>query len=221
MRWHDATARANAAATMNGEPANAPKQPESAAPARPAPGLLAWLPWLAAVGFAMAAGVLGQAYFAARSEMAALREQAALTEIEKQGLQQQLEAEGILAARRAQAGPAGISERLRIVQLVAPPGTQPTGQAVVVWDAAGQQGELAAFGLPALPADQRYRICIVDPQYADPICAATFTAETPSGRTRIRLTPARPIANAARFVVSTGSAASEPQASDTVILSGE
>ena len=49
--------------------------------------LLAWLPWIAAGGFALLAGFLSQAYFAARSEILALREQGALAAIVGKGLQ--------------------------------------------------------------------------------------------------------------------------------------
>ena len=196
-------------------------KPETSAPSRPGPGLLAWTPWLAAVGLALLAGFLGQAYFAVRSQMAALREEAALADIEKQSFRQQMEAERILAAHRAGGPSAEALGQLRIVQLVGPTDTKTRGWAVVIWDAASQQGELAAFGLPTLPPDQRYRICIIDPQYADPVCVATFAAETPGGQARIRLTPARSIAKATRFVISTGGAASEPRTSDPVILSGD
>jgi hypothetical protein len=60
--------------------------------------LLAWLPWIAAIGFALIAGFLGQAYFAARSEITALREQGALADVENQSLRQRMEAERILSA---------------------------------------------------------------------------------------------------------------------------
>ena len=99
--------------------------------------LLAWLPWIAAGGFALLAGFLSQAYFAARSEMIALREQGALAALEGKGLQQRIEAERILSARRLADLQAGLPDpggpaRLKIASaasraLVVPPGPDPCG----------------------------------------------------------------------------------------------
>ncbi len=202
---------------MNDDRTNEPEEPERGSPVPPAPGLLAWLPWLAAVGLALLLGFIGQAYFAARSEMSAMRQQAALADIETQSLRQQLEAERILAAHRAERPAA--EERLRIVQLFGTANTNAAGWAVVVWDIAGQKGELAACGLPALPPDQSYRLCIVATPNSEPDLAGTFTVGASAGGARVHLKPARPVADGARFVISIGRAGDAPHASDPVILS--
>ena len=205
---------------MSNDPASTGAAPETNAPAAP---LLAWLPWIAAIGFALLLGFLGQAYFAARSEMTALREQAALADIEVQSLQQQLEAERILWARRMEQHLAGAGSpqepaQLRVVPLYAGTGAQAPVRAVILWNAARQEGELAAFQLPALPPDQSYRVCITDPQYADPVSAGAFTVPAPAGDARVHLQPGRPVANAARFAISVGSPAGDPRPSDPIVL---
>jgi hypothetical protein len=63
---------------------------------RPMPPLV---PWVAAACLALAAGQMARLYVAVRAENIALRDQAALADVERKSADNQLEAERILAAR--------------------------------------------------------------------------------------------------------------------------
>ncbi len=188
--------------------------------------LLAWLPWIAAGGFALLAGFLGQAYFATRSEIIALRERGALAEIENKSLRQQMEAERILSARRisdllatprAQDRLAG----LRVVPLVSPGGSTPSGLAVAVWDPDRQEGELAASHLPSLPPDKDYQLWMVDPQYPNPVSAGILAIGPTTNEVRTPFKPDRPVAAAVRFTVSVERKGGVPQAEGPVVLASQ
>jgi hypothetical protein len=186
--------------------------------------LLAWLPWMTAAGFALLAGFLGQVYFAARSEVTTLREQAALAEIEGQTLRQRMEAERILSSRRTADLLVELRQqtdlaRLRIVLLITASGATSPAQAVAIWDAQRQEGELAAFQLAPLAPDRSYRIWIIDPQYPDPVSAGAFTVAQSTGDARIRLKPEKPIATASRFAITAERTDGEPRTDGPFILS--
>ena len=188
--------------------------------------LLAWLPWIAAGGFALLAGFLSQAYFAARAEMIALREQGALAALESQGLQQRIEAERILSARRLADLRAGLPEpgglaRLKIVPLVSARGFAAPALAVAVWDPVRQEGELVAANLPPPAPDKDYQLWIMDPQYPDPVGAGVLTVGTTAGDVRILFKPDRPVAAAARFAVSLERKGGVPRAEGPIVLSSQ
>lgn len=188
--------------------------------------LLAWLPWIAAGGFALLAGFLGQAYFAARSEIIALRERGALAEIENKSLRQQMEAERILSARRisdllatprAQDRLAG----LQVVHLVSPDGSTSSGLAVALWDPDRQEGELAISHLPPLPPDKDYQLWIVDPQYRNPVNAGILAIGSTTSGARTPFKPDRPVPAAARFTVSVERKGGVPQAEGPIVLASQ
>ena len=204
-------------------PGASPGKEPATSPASPAPIAtpLAWLPWIAAVGLALLLGFLGQAYFAARSELTAMREQAALTDIENQTLKQRMEAERILLAHQMAGGSAGAADisQLQIVPLATPDGAKPIAAAFVIWDARRRQGELAVFQLPGLPRDQNYRVWISDPQNPEAVSAGMFTVPPTGGDARVSLRPAKPVAGAARFTIAVESVAGEPGQPGQVVLS--
>jgi hypothetical protein len=188
--------------------------------------LLAWLPWIAAGGFALLAGFLSQAYFAARSEMIALREQGALAALESQGLQQRIEAERILSARRladlrAESPEQGGLARLKIVPLVSSRGFAAPALAIVLWDPVRQEGGLVAANLPPPAPDKDYQLWIMDPQYPDPVGAGVLTVGTTAGDVRILFKPDRPVAAAARFAVSLERKGGVPLAEGPIVLSSQ
>jgi hypothetical protein len=188
--------------------------------------LLAWLPWIAAGGFALLAGFLSQAYFAARSEILALREQGALAAIVGKGLQQRIEAERILSARRLadlQAGlpdPGGLGQ-LKIVSLVSAPGFAAPVLAIVLWDQVRQEGELVVANLTSPAPDKDYQLWIMDPQYPDPVGAGVLTVGTTAGDVRLLFKPDRPVATAARFAVSLERKGGVPRAEGPIVLSSQ
>jgi hypothetical protein len=188
--------------------------------------LLAWLPWIAAGGFALLAGLLSQAYFAARSEMIALREQGALAAIAGKGLQQRIEAERILSTRRLADLQAGLSEqggldRLKIVPLVSARGLAAPALAIVLWNPVRQEGELVVANLPPPAPDKDYQLWIMDPQYPDPIGAGVLSVETTAGDVRLPFKPDRPVAAAARFAVSLERKGGVPRAEGPIVLSSQ
>ena len=188
--------------------------------------LLAWLPWVAAGGFALLAGFLGQTYFTARSEIIALREQGALAVIASQGLQQRIEAERILSARRiadllAERPEPGSRAQLQVVPLVFPSGSAPPDLAIVVWDPARQEGELAVAKLPPLAPDKDYQLWISDPQYPRPVSAGVFAIGAAVGETRIRFKPDQPVATAARFTISVERKGGVPRTEGPIVLSSQ
>lgn len=188
--------------------------------------LLAWLPWVAAGGFALLAGFLGQTYFAARSEIIALREQGALAAIASLGLQQRIEAERILSARRisdllAERHEPGSLARLKVVPLVLPSGSAPPDLAIVVWDPALQEGELAVAKLPPLASDKDYQLWIIDPQYPCPVSAGVFAVGAAASETRIRFKPDQPVATAVKFAISVERKGGVPRAEGPIVLSSQ
>ncbi|HUL52274.1 MAG TPA: anti-sigma factor [Opitutaceae bacterium] len=191
-------------------------------PAVPHP-VLAWLPWIAAGAFALLAGFLAQAHFAARTEMIALREQAALSNIRDRSLQQQLEAERILAARRvadllAEAQDPARLAGLQLVVLVAPADAPASGMAIAAWDPVGQEGRLAVANLPPPATDKDYQLWIFDPLYADPVNAGVLALPPAAGEARLRFKPDRPVTSATRFAVSLERKGGAPRAEGPTIL---
>ena len=188
--------------------------------------LLAWLPWIAAGGFALLAGFLSQAYFAARSEMIALREQGALAAIAGKGLQQRIEAERILATRRladlrAESPEQGGLARLKIVPLVSARGFAAPALAIVLWNPVRQEGELVMANLSPPAPDKDYQLWIMDPQYPDPVGAGVLTVGTTAGDVCILFKPDRPVAAAARFAVSLERKGGVPRAEGPIVLSSQ
>jgi len=188
--------------------------------------LLAWLPWIAAGGFALLAGFLSQAFFAARSEMITLREQGTLAALEGKGLQQRIEAERILSARRLADLQAGLPDpggpaRLKIVPLVPAPGFATPVLAVAVWDPTRQEGELFAVNLPPPVPDKDYQLWIMDPRYPALVGAGVLAVGTTVGAVRIPFRPDRPVATAARFSVSLERKGGVPRAEGPMILSSQ
>jgi hypothetical protein len=188
--------------------------------------LLAWLPWIAAGGFALLAGFLSQAYFAARSEMIALREQGALAALEGKGLQQRIEAERILSARRLADLQAGLPDpgspaRLKIVPLIPAPGFAAPVLVVAAWDPVRQEGELFAVNLPPPVPDRDYQLWIMDPRYPDLVGAGVLAVGTTAGDVRIPFKPDRPVASAVRFSISLERKGGVPHAEGLMILSSQ
>jgi hypothetical protein len=211
-------------ATTGKPPATEPGSAARNATATPVAAALAWLPWIAAAGFALLAGFLAQAYFAARSEATLRREEATLADIENRSLQQQMEAERILSSRRladrvAEFRPGANLAQVRMVVLSAAESSS-SAQAVVAWDARSQEGELAGFRLPALASDRRYWVWIIDPPTPEPISAGTLAVDPATGGARLRLKPARPVSSSARFAISTEPAGAEPHSPGSIVLSG-
>ena len=168
---------------------------------------LAWIPWAIAACLALTSAWLAQLYFTQKSESIALNEQATLAQLGMQSVQNQLEAEHILASRQL----ADLQEQIKtnsdfshleIAKLVSLIGHSPQARAIAVWDQATQQGVLTVEKLPALAADQDYQLWVIDPRYPDPVSGGVFTVDERTGTARIAFHPGQLIATAAKFAVS-------------------
>jgi anti-sigma-K factor RskA len=187
---------------------------------------LAWIPWAIAAGLALAFVWLAQLYFTQKSESIALHEEATLAHLEMQNVQNQLEAEHILAGRRLadlqeQIKVSSDLSRLEIAKLVSLLGHSSQARATAVWDQATQQGVLTVEKLPALAANQDYQLWVIDPKYPDPVSGGVFTVDSRTGAARITFHPGQLIATAAKFAVSCESKGGRPKPEGPIVLLSE
>lgn len=207
--------------------AQPPDRPPSALGGRAGPaGLLGWLPWAAAAGFALLAGFLSEAYFAARTELVGLREQDAFTAIEVKSLQQRLEAERILSSRLIADLSAEPRDQDRLAQcafipLHAPAAASPTAQALVVWNPDRQEGTLFIRNPPVPAPHSRYQLWILDPRYPAALQAGGFTVEAAGGDLRLPFKPERAVEASARFFITVGREGAGPAAEGPVVLTSQ
>ena len=186
-------------------------------------GVLAWLPWIAAAGFALLAGFLWQAFFAAKGELVGLHEQAELAVVEAKSLQQQLEAERILAARRLAdtaiegRASAAMTESEFVVML--PPPADFSTVAVARWNPREQEGTLVVQGLHVLPNDKTYQLWISD-STTPPWSAGIFDAAA-TGETRFTFKSARPTRKGVRFSLTIAPRGGGLTLTDPVVLSSQ
>ena len=187
----------------NGLPSNPPLAKNGTEPG----DLLARLPWVAAACFALFAGLMSAAYLALRAEVAALRDQAALAEIQSKVLRQQIEAEHILSARRMAdltsdlQGPRDFGQ-LQVFPLAPPAGAVSKSCAVVVRDQDRQVGELVVSALPVLASDQSYQLWLFDSAHAAGISLAAFAGDSDSNYVCVSFKLDRPGATGAGFKVT-------------------
>jgi anti-sigma-K factor RskA len=187
---------------------------------------LAWIPWAIAACLAFASVWLAQLYFTQKSESIALQEEAALAHLEMQNVQNQLEAEHILASRRLadlqeQIKLNGDLSHLEIAKLVSLLGPSSPARAIAVWDQATQQGVLTVEKLPALAADKDYQLWVIDPKYPDPVSGGVFTVDSRTGAARITFHPGQLIATAAKFAISCERKGGRPKPEGPIVLLSE
>lgn len=203
----------------------APVPAPTASALPPRAGILGWLPWLAALLLAGLVGWMAQLYLGARAQMIALREEEALADIEARSLQQELQAERIVAVRRladATAGnlTAGGTSGLDYIAMVAPAARPSPATAVVVWDRSHRAGLLDARDLPALPAGEEYQLWIVWKAASAPACLRRFGPPQHTRDLRLSLradTPA-PASGPARFFLRIGHRGIPPTPDGPVVL---
>jgi hypothetical protein len=188
-------------------------------------GLLAWLPWIAAAVFAALTGLLVQIYYAKQAELLMLREQSALAGIELRSLQQRIEAERILSARRvadlvseqhAQPRPG-----VEVVPLVPRADGTSSSMAVAVWSPGLQDGELVVVRLPLPGPGRSYQLWISDPKNPVPASAGAFTVDPAATRTRIQFKTDRPVSVDAAFAISVERTGGAKAAEGPIVLSSQ
>lgn len=178
------------------------------------------IPWAVAACFALAAAWLGRLHLASRLEAEGLRTQQALAEVALKSADQQLEAERILA--RAQLAQAELAN-VKIALLTAAQRSMAETRGVVVWNSARQEGVLALEKMPALAADQRLELWIVEARTdAKPMSVGVFELGA-SGGARGSFRPAAPVGPVAKFMLSRekNDGARAHASPATVILAGD
>lgn len=195
---------------MNDEPTperSAPADPPQAEITAGAASLRAWLPWLAAVGFALFAGFVLAAYLALEAQVGVLREQAVLAEIQGKTLRQQIEAGQIVSAQRlsdlrdALEG-SGDLARLRVIPLAPTAGIASPRISVAVLDTDHREGELIFSGLSAPANDRCYQLWLFDSGHTAGESLSVFAIDLASRETRIPFRLSRPFAEDARLKVT-------------------
>jgi hypothetical protein len=187
---------------------------------------LAWIPWALAACLALTAAWLAQLYFTQKSESIALHEEAALAQMEMQSVQNQLEAEHIIAGRQlADLQGQIVADRdlshLEIAKLVSLLGNSSQARAIAVWNPATQEGMLTVEKLPAPAADQDYQLWVIDPKYPDPVSGGIFTVDAHTGTARLAFHPGQLIATAAKFAVSCEHKGGRPKPEGPIVLLSE
>jgi len=186
-----------------------------------------WLPWAAAVCFAVAAAWLGREFLFAREQIFALRTEAQLADLDRRDAQNHLTAERIVLNRQLtetgrqltqaqqriadteqqlatldrEAKAQGDLAQLKIATLTSMLGNSPESIAVAVWNPARQEGVFTVDKLPAVAPDQDYELWVIDPQQPKPISGGVFKVGA-NGQARIQFKPEAPVSQIAKFAVS-------------------
>lgn len=147
---------------------------------RPAFGFRQFLPWAIAACFAFIAAWCGRLYVTSEAEAARLRQLTSLAEVELKSTRQKLEATELLASQQL----ADLSlANLKIAALASLAKNTPEALAVAVWNPNRQEGVLALEKMPALQADQRLELWVVeDKADAKPVSAGVFDLRGEAGR---------------------------------------
>jgi hypothetical protein len=178
-------------------------------------GRWVWAPWVIAACLAVISAWLLNAYVSTYGDLVSAQSEAAMRKVEGKAIQQQLEAERILNARRlvdlldefhAQNDPA----QYHVVPLVSGADPRLSPPAFVVWNSNRQEGELVGAGIPKPPPDKDYQLWITDAENLVAVSAAVFTVDTMSGGFRVpfKFTQLRPNAGFTVSLERKGGAAS-------------
>jgi anti-sigma-K factor RskA len=195
------------AASRSPVPENAP----AASPERRRPiAFPAWIPWLAAACFGLAAVWSEKLYLAARSENASLRDQQNLAQQALDQTRGQLgDATRLLAASGHEVAELGEKLKaegdlahLKIATLASMLGNSPAALAVAVWNPTREEGVLTVSKLPALAAAMDYQLWVIDPQYPSPVSGGVFTVDPVTGEAHVVFRADKPVKSIAKFAVS-------------------
>jgi len=198
------------------------------APGSPSVALAKEGPWLARLGWGLAAVLaLGSAWLANQNvtlqrTAEELRLERAVTDLARQMAELRLKERSLLAERAI----ADLANRLRrqedlsrlkINALASLAGNSPEARAIAVWDPDRETGLLSVEKLPALASDQDYQLWIIDPAYKDPVNGGVFTV-TDDGRAVLTFRPDQPVKAVAKFAVSLERKGGVPKAEGPILL---
>mgnify|MGYP003637386039 CR=1 FL=1 len=201
--------------------------PESAEIIRPNFG--GWLAWGIAAVLALSTVAIGTSYLKTSRALAVERQRVELAEIERQQLEQSLEAERLVGRQQVASINAAYAQialleqesdiaQLKISSLASLLGDTPEAQAIAVWNPLQQKGVLTVSKLPALAADKDYQLWVVDPDYPNPVDGGVFTVDPATGEGRIEFSPDKPIKQIAKFAVSLERKGGVPKAEGPMVL---
>lgn len=163
--------------------------------------------WLCKLGWSLVlilgllAVFLTLSYFNLAGNVKYLDTEVALSRIEAQSLQQQLEAERILAARQIADSPSkSTPEPLTITRLSSPDSSDTRLKAIIIWRTASQTGVFFAEKLPPPAADKEYRLWIEADDHS-PISSGEIRVAT-NGPTQLGFNITEPIGQPKRFTVT-------------------
>lgn len=193
-----------------------------------APAAVVAGPWLARLGWGLAAVLaLGSAWLATqnlalRRETGELRLQRDLADLSRQMAELRLKERSLIAETAL----ADLGNRLRrqedltrlkINALTSLAGNSPEARAIAVWDPDRETGLLSVEKLPALAADQDYQLWVIDPAYKDPVNGGVFTVAD-DGHAVLTFRPDQPVKIAAKFAISRERKGGVPKAEGPIVL---
>jgi hypothetical protein len=195
--------------------------PEIRLPAPPpsTSSLLSKLGWSLAVALGLLAALLACRYYALASAVTLLTNDAELNRIEVQSLQQQLEAERIIAARQIADLTQATTESLVLVRLATPEPGNTNPCAIIVWQPSSQGGIFFAEQLPTPGLDEVYRLWI-ETDRRSPINAGEVKV-TPTGPTHVVFHATQPLSEPTRFLLTRERVGGEPSSPGPVVMTGK
>jgi len=208
---------------------------------------LLWAGWGLAASFALVAAWFVQRSFSTHLELDNAQNTIAFEQAGAKSLQNQLEAERLIASRQAndlktflaelnEARQALASERSRaasqlaalqtrydlanfkVARLASLLGNSPESAAIAVWNPQTQEGLLTVEKLPALSSNQDYQLWVIDPQYMNPVDGGVFTVDAATGIGRLEFRPRQPVAQATKFAISRERKGGVPKAEGPIVL---
>ncbi|MFZ9682585.1 MAG: anti-sigma factor [Cephaloticoccus sp.] len=189
-----------------------------------------WLGWAAAASFAFLFAAAGLKVRTLQTENDLLRQGQALSDAALRSVQNQAEAEAILAQHELHDSKREVAElnlalqqqgdlaRFKIAALTSLLGNSPEAIAVAVWNPDQQEGLLTVDHLPALAEDRDYQLWVIDPQYPIPVDGGVFRVDPATGRARYSFKADKPIKTVAKFAVSLERRGGVPKAEGPMVL---
>ena len=206
-----------------------------------------WAGWGVAAALMLGAFWLGQRFLGAERELSETRTLAEVERAGAQSVQNQLEAERLIAQQQAadlkstlddltRTRQALSTERsqaarqlaelqarydlanFKVSRLASLLGNSPEAAAIAVWNPLTQEGVLTVEKLPALASNQDYQLWVIDPQYVNPVDGGVFTVDAATGVGRLQFRPKQPVAQATKFAISREKKGGVPKAEGPIVL---
>ncbi|HTZ22196.1 MAG TPA: anti-sigma factor [Opitutaceae bacterium] len=172
----------------------------------------AWVPWTALAAAVLALAWAALQWMTLRTELATLRIELQLAQLDLKDAQQRREADRILGQYRRD--PA----TLKIFLLSSPHAGSPSALAAVAWNPGTSEGVLVAQNLPPPAPGQVYRLWAIDPQHPHPVVAGVIDVDPQTGAAHGQFKPSQPLPAAARFQVSLERQGGVPAPEGPVVL---